>query len=83
MSRSNYILLLIILTIPSYSQSGSQYREHQILGANQVITVFSNWGVIAQPEDQGPRGSWLHPNNGYVGDFSYNCPHPQYRSRPV
>ena len=70
MSRSNIILLLIILTIPSYSQSGSQYREHQILGANQVITVFSNWGVIAQPEDQGPRGSWLHPNNGYLGDFS-------------
>ena len=37
---------------------------------NQVRTVFSNLGVIAQPGNQGPRGAWKYDNNGYVGDVS-------------
>ncbi len=37
---------------------------------NQVRTVFSNYGVIAQPGTEGPRGAWKYDANGYVGDVS-------------
>lgn len=48
----------------------SDFRKIGILRGNQVRTVFSNWGVIAQPGNQGPRGAWKYDTNGYVGDVS-------------
>ncbi len=45
-------------------------RKIGIHRGNQVRTVFDNWGVIAQPGDQGPRGAWKFDANGYVGDVS-------------
>lgn len=45
-------------------------RKVGIHRGNQVRTVFSNWGVIAQPGDQGPRAAWKFDTNGYVGDVS-------------
>jgi len=54
----------------SQNQSGRQYRRSAVMNGNQVRTVFGNWGVIGQPIDTRPRGSWKNDNNGYLGDVS-------------
>jgi hypothetical protein len=51
-------------------QSSSQYRRSALMNANQVRTVFGNWGVIAQPATLGHRGAWRNDNDGYIGDVS-------------
>lgn len=63
---------LAVFLFPSlvYAQSGREFRRNAVHNANQVRTVFGNWGVIAQPASGGPRGAWKHDNNGYVGDVS-------------
>ncbi len=48
----------------------SVFRKVGIHRGNQVRTVFSNWGVIAQPGTQGPAGAWKYDANEYVGDVS-------------
>jgi hypothetical protein len=65
-------LTLLLLVAPSLSpaQSGLQYRRSAVMNGNQVRTVFGNWGVIGQPTDTRPRGSWKDDNNGYLGDVS-------------
>ena len=50
--------------------SGKEYRRTAIHNGNLVRTVFGNWGVVGQPAESNPRGSWLHDNNGYIGDVS-------------
>jgi len=72
------LVLAIYLLIPAeaFSQvrvttrGTSTFRKVGIHRGNQVRTVFSNYGVIAQPGDQGPRGAWKYDANGYVGDVS-------------
>jgi len=56
--------------IHAQQSSGRQYRQWAIMNGNQVQTVFGNWGVIGQPAEQGHRGAWKYPNNGYLGDVS-------------
>ncbi len=46
------------------------FRKVGVHRGNQVRTVFSNYGVIAQPGTEGPRGAWKYDANGYVGDVS-------------
>ena len=46
------------------------YRKVGIHRGNQVRTIFTNYGVIAQPGDQGPMGAWKYDADGYVGDVS-------------
>ncbi len=46
------------------------FRKVGVHRGNQVRTVFTNFGMIAQPEDQGPRGAWKYDANAYVGDVS-------------
>lgn len=48
----------------------SNFRKAGVHRGNQVRTVFSNRGIIAQPGDNGPRGAWKYDANGYVGDVS-------------
>jgi hypothetical protein len=48
----------------------STFRKVGVHRGNQVRTVFSNFGVIAQPGSEGPRGAWKFDANGYVGDVS-------------
>ncbi len=48
----------------------STFRKVGIHRGNRVRTVFSNWGVIAQPGNEGPRGAWKFDADGYVGDVS-------------
>lgn len=50
--------------------SGRENRRSAVMNGNQVRTVFGNWGVIGQPSDTRPRGSWKDDNNGYLGDVS-------------
>lgn len=46
-------------------------RRSGIHNGNLVHTIFSNYGVIAQPSTNNPpRGAWKFDNNGYVGDVS-------------
>ena len=40
------------------------------INANQIKTVFTNTGVIAQPGTEGPRLGWVYQYNGYAGDMS-------------
>ena len=49
-------------------QSGKENNRFGIMDGNHVKTVFNNAGVIGQPGDVGPRGAWLYPANGYIGD---------------
>ena len=42
----------------------STFRKVGIHRGNRVRTVFSNWGVIAQPGNEGPRGAWKFDANG-------------------
>jgi hypothetical protein len=63
-------LLAIAAVSLAFGDSGEQYRRSAYMNANQVRTVFGNWGVIAQPAVGGQRGSWRNPNDGYIGDVS-------------
>ncbi len=67
------LLILISTSITLVAQIGKgdpTARRTGIHRGNQVRTIFGNWGVIAQPGDQGPRASWKYDTNGYVGDVS-------------
>lgn len=70
--RSVIPTLMCMLVVASgvFAQSGREFRRSTIMNGNQVRTVFGNWGVIGQPAEQGSRGSWKNPNNGYLGDVS-------------
>ncbi len=75
MTMTNHRALLATLLVVStaslaFADSGSQYRRYAIMNANQVRTVFGNWGVIAQPATAGHRGAWRNDNDGYIGDVS-------------
>lgn len=52
------------------TRGNSNFRKVGVHRGNQVRTVFSNYGVIAQPGSEGPRGAWKYDANGYVGDVS-------------
>jgi hypothetical protein len=72
--KTNKVLSLLILTgvcVASVAaQSGRENRRSAVMNGNQVRTVFGNWGVIGQPTDTRPKGSWKNDNNGYLGDVS-------------
>jgi len=72
--KTNTLFSLLILTgvcVASVAaQSGRENRRSAVMNGNQVRTVFGNWGVIGQPTDTRPKGSWKNDNNGYLGDVS-------------
>jgi hypothetical protein len=74
MKKIKHILILIIVfsfyTNAQIGRGDPNEKHYAIHNGNRVITVFSNWGVIAQPGDYGPAGAWKNPNNKYVGDVS-------------
>lgn len=73
-----FLLGIIFLIIPfeSFAQQRitergtPNFRKVGVHRGNQVRTVFTNFGVIAQPGSEGPRGAWRYDANGYVGDVS-------------
>ncbi|MBI5726314.1 MAG: hypothetical protein HY965_00555 [Ignavibacteriales bacterium] len=73
-----YVLLVVSLAAGLIAQEtrvnarGSfQHRRAGTHNGNLVHTIFSNYGVIAQPsQNNPPRGAWKFDNNGYVGDVS-------------
>ena len=65
-----YLSFLLVAFIFTQNDSGDIYRRYGIHNGNLVRTVFSNYGVVGQPGDKGPRGAWLNDNNGYIGDVS-------------
>lgn len=70
----SFLLLFSIIDIlPQQritTRGTANFRKVGVHRGNQVRTVFSNWGVIAQPGTEGPRGAWKFDANGYVGDVS-------------
>ena len=60
----------LVPAIVTAQTSGVQYQRSGLLSGNHVFTVLGNWGVIAQPVDTRPRGAWMYPTNGYIGDMS-------------
>jgi hypothetical protein len=78
--NTKYFFIFAILILFSASELFGQLRITQrgtpnfrkvgVHRGNQVRTVFSNYGVIAQPGNEGPRGAWKYDANGYVGDVS-------------
>jgi hypothetical protein len=73
--KKNLSIILLILTALAVSErgmadSGPQYYRSAVHNGNRVMTVFGNWGVIGQPVDTRPRGAWIYPSNGYIGDVS-------------
>ncbi|MDP1676355.1 MAG: T9SS type A sorting domain-containing protein [Bacteroidota bacterium] len=70
---NKHIFIIVIFFLISSQQifpqqSGKEYRRFGIMDGNNIKTVFGNWGVIGQPGDNGSRGAWLFPSNGYIGD---------------
>lgn len=63
-------IFIILIGSIIFGQSGREYRRTGLHNGNLVRTVFGNWGVVAQPADEGPRGAWINDNNGYIGDVS-------------
>ncbi len=81
MKKGNFISLILLALCILHVESNAQtrvtargsdtYRRTGIHNGNKVHTVFTNYGVIAQPvNDQYPRGAWKNDNNGYIGDVS-------------
>ena len=78
--NNKYFLIFLILILFSGLELLAQQRitdrgtpnsrKVGVHRGNQVRTVFSNYGVIAQPGSEGPRGAWKYDANGYVGDVS-------------
>ncbi len=65
------VLISILLSSFIVAQHGDpQNRRVGNIDANQIKTVFNNYGVVAQPGADGPRFSWIYPHNGYSGDMS-------------
>ena len=65
------VLISILLSSFIVAQHGDpQNRRVGNIDANQIKTVFNNYGVVAQPGTEGPRFSWKYPHNGYAGDMS-------------
>lgn len=78
-SIKHYLLLAFLLLFSSSEilaqlritdRGTPNFRKVGVHRGNQVRTVFSNYGVIAQPGSEGPRGAWKYDANGYVGDVS-------------
>ncbi|MAJ43272.1 MAG: hypothetical protein CMF96_00820 [Candidatus Marinimicrobia bacterium] len=68
--KYNNLIFMVLLGVVLAQPSGPQFRKNAVHNGNLVRTVFSNYGVIAQPGNKGPRGAWIHDNNGYIGDVS-------------
>lgn len=65
------MLPLEVFTQQRITERGTpNFRKVGVHRGNQVRTVFTNYGVIAQPGNEGPRGAWKFDANGYVGDVS-------------
>ena len=65
------VLISILLSSFVLAQHGDpQNRRVGNIDANQIKTVFNNYGVVAQPGTEGPRFSWKYSPNGYAGDMS-------------
>ncbi len=47
----------------------STARKVGVHNGNQVHTVFTNYGVIGQPGEQGPNCAWKYDGNGYATDI--------------
>jgi len=71
-----FLLIITFFPVEEFAQQRittrgtSTFRKVGVHRGNQVRTVFGNWGVIAQPGSEGPRGAWKYDANGYVGDVS-------------
>ena len=78
--KNTYYLIFAVLILFSSTElfaqlritdrGTSNFRKVGVHRGNQVRTVFSNYGVIAQPGSEGPRGAWKYDANGYIGDVS-------------
>ena len=81
MKIAKLILMLIVFSLIVNQQIYSQaqrvtargnytYRKAGVMRGNQVRTVFSNYGVIGNPGNQGPQVAWKYDANGYADDIS-------------
>lgn len=70
MNVIKFVLVGLLSLSLGLAESGRIHRKNAVHKGNLVKTVFGNWGVVGQPSDKGPRGAWIHENNGYVGDVS-------------
>jgi len=66
-----FIVSLFITSVVFAQPSSPVNKKAGVISNGRISTVFSNTGVIGQPGNKGPRFSWGHPNNGYIGDLSF------------
>lgn len=66
------LLVSIFATSVVFAQPSSPANKKTgVISNGRISTVFTNSGVLGQPGNKGPRFSWGHPNNGYIGDLSF------------
>ncbi|MFA6979523.1 MAG: hypothetical protein WC209_09395 [Ignavibacteriaceae bacterium] len=75
MKKNRVVFLLMLISIVSIraqqiGKGTATEQKSNVHDGNRVKTVFSNWGVIAQPGTEGPAGGWKYVTNKYVGDVS-------------
>lgn len=75
MKKSKLVFFIIItaalgIKAQQIGKGSATEQKSNVHDGNRVMTVFSNWGVIAQPGTEGPAGGWKYVTNKYVGDVS-------------
>ncbi len=65
-----FFFLLIFISTTRAQQSGEEFRRTAVIDGNSINTVITNYAVLGQPGDVGPRGTWNGINNVYFGDMS-------------
>lgn len=65
------LVFLFLFTTQLVAQYGTpNFRKVGVIREGNIRTVFTNFGVIAQPGTEGPRFAWKYDRNGYAGDLS-------------
>jgi hypothetical protein len=65
-------IFIFFPTMLLFAQYGNVSAQRVgLLNGNNFHSLFTNCGVIAQPSNLTPRGTWRGNSNGYIGDMSF------------
>lgn len=65
-----FLFAMSMQIFPQILRGTHTARRVGVMRGNQVRAVFTNYGVIGQPGNQGPMVAWKYDADGYVGDIS-------------
>lgn len=69
-SMIKFLYLFLLSSTILIAQSNSSNRRSVVMAGNNIQTVVSNYGVVAQPGSITPQGAWNGSANKYLNDNS-------------